>query len=479
MSESSARRSWRPVALAVVSSAALAMMSGCASHQDIQARTSTRLAADLGVKEPSMREATNADPWWRRLGDAQLDALITQALEEAPSMRVAQARMARAQAQARYVSGADEPQVQLTGEVERQRYSALGLFPPPLSGHPITLGTLQLEGSWELDLFGRQRAELEAAVGQARAAEADSEAARVLLSTQLVRAYAQLGRLLAQRDVIQRLLTQREEVLALVRQRVQAGLDTAVELKQGEGALPDARVQLEAVQEQIVLARHALAALAGKGPNSLDALSPDLSALHAQSAPVQVPADLLGRRADIQAALWRVESAGHQTEAARALFYPNVNLVAFAGVNAKGLDRLFDSGSQQWGLMPAVHLPLFEGGRRRANLQGRVAEQDLAVSQYQQAVFDAVRDAADQITSVQSIERQRREQAQAQASAEAAYQLALQRYRAGLGTYLTVLSAESAVLNQRRAAVDLLARTIDTQAALVRALGGSFSGDAS
>ncbi len=457
----------------------MAVMSGCASHQDIQSQASTHLSADLGVNEPVTRDAAAIDSWWRRLGDAQLDELVKQALADAPSMSVAQARMTRAQAQARYVSGGDEPQVQLTGQVERQRYSAVGLFPPPLSGHPITLGTLQVEGSWELDLFGRQRAELDAAVGQARAAEADLEAARVLLSTQVVRAYAQLGRLLAQRDVLQRLLAQREEVLGLVRQRVQAGLDTAVELKQGEGALPDARVQLESVQEQITLARHALAALVGKGPNALDALSPELNGLHTQGTPEAVPADLLGRRADVQAALWRVESAGHQTEAARALFYPNVNLVAFAGVNAKGLDRLFDSGSQQWGLMPAVHLPLFEGGRRRANLQGRVAEQDMAVAQYHQVVMDALRDAADQIASVQSLDRQRREQAQAQTSAEAAYQLALQRYRAGLGTYLTVLSAESAVLAQRRAAVDLQARTIDTQAALVRALGGSYFGDAS
>lgn len=467
---------WRLSALM----ASVLVLTACATQQDIQPTEHAEAGDRLGVKAPELRDAAQTTAaWWEALGDARLNDLVRQALSDSPSVRVAQARMLRAQATAGYVRGGDRPQIQASAEVDRQRYSELGLFPPPLSGKPITVGTLQLEGSWELDLFGKQRAELDAAIGQSKAAEADLEAARLLLSHQVVRTYAQLARQIAQRDVLQRLLTQREQTLGLVKQRVQAGLDTAVELKQGEGALPDARLQLETVQEQIILTRHALATLVGQAPDALDEISPDLSVLKVSAVPAHVPVDLLSRRADVQAARWRVEATGYQTQAARALFYPNVDLVAFGGVNAIGLDRLFDGGGQQWGLMPAIHLPLFDGDRRRSNLQSKVADQDAAIASYNQSVLDAVREAADNLASVQAIARQQREQAQAQASAESAYDLALQRYRAGLGTYLTVLTSESTVLAQRRAAVDLKARAIDTQAALVRAMGGSISGDPS
>mgnify|MGYP002133569934 FL=1 len=148
--------------------------------------------------------------------------------------------------------------------------------------------------------------------------------------------------------------------------------------------------------------------------------------------------------------------------------------MGYAGYNAIGLDRLLKPGSWQWGLMPAIHLPLFDGDRRLANLQGRVAEEDVAIANYNQTVLQAVQEVADQLGSLQAIARQQAEQRSAQTHTEAAYALATERYRAGLGNYLNVLAAETAVLNQRRQAVDLQARTFDAQFTLVRALGGSL-----
>jgi len=223
-----------------------------------------------------------------------------------------------------------------------------------------------------------------------------------------------------------------------------------------------------------VLARHALAALTAQPPTALDTLSPRLSALHAVALPATLPADLLGRRADISAARWRVEAATQDVAAARAQFYPNINLSAFIGLSSIGLDRLLRAGSEQYGVGPAIRLPLFDAGRLRANLRGRASDLDLAIETYNGAVVDAVRDVADQLGSLQSIERQRREQAQARAAAESAYDLALQRYRAGLGNYLNVLTAETNVLAQRRSAADLEARALDVQVALIRALGGGY-----
>ena len=185
--------------------------------------------------------------------------------------------------------------------------------------------------------------------------------------------------------------------------------------------------------------------------------------------------DLLGRRADIVAARWRVEAATQDVGNAKTLFYPNINLNAFAGFQSIGFDKLLQSGSQQWGVGPAIRLPIFEGGKLRANLRGKSADLSAAIETYNATVVDAVRDVADQLTSSQAIARQQAEQASAQASAETAYSIALQRYKAGLGTYLNVLSAETSVLAQRRQGVDLAARALDTQVQLILALGGGYS----
>ena len=191
----------------------------------------------------------------------------------------------------------------------------------------------------------------------------------------------------------------------------------------------------------------------------------------------QLPSDLLGRRADIAAARWRVEAATQDIGNARAQFYPSVNLVAFAGFSSIGLDRLLDAGSQQWGVGPALHLPLFDGGRLRANLRGKVADLDASIESYNAAVLDAVRDVADQLASQQSVRQQQMAQRGALALAQNAHDIALQRFNAGLVNYLAVLNAETAVLNQRRQGADLAARALDVQVGLMRALGGGYHAD--
>ncbi|RYF71339.1 MAG: efflux transporter outer membrane subunit, partial [Comamonadaceae bacterium] len=286
--------------------------------------------------------------------------------------------------------------------------------------------------------------------------------------------YIQWARLNDQLTVAKRTLAQRDETLQLVRDRVSAGLDTRLELRQSEGGLPEARQQIGALNEQIAVAQHALDALVAR-PNATQTLSaPSLASLHDVALQPNIPADLLGRRADIAAARWRVEAATGEVAGAKTLFYPNVNLTAFVGLQSLGLDNLLKSDSAQWGVGPAIRLPIFEGGRLRANLRGKAADLDAAIESYNASVLDAVRDAADQVSSAQSVTRQQAQQREAQTAAEGAYEIAVQRYRAGLGNYLNVLTAESSVLAQRRQAVDLAARALEAQVGLARALGGGW-----
>jgi NodT family efflux transporter outer membrane factor (OMF) lipoprotein len=452
-------------------------LSACANRSGIQPQASLRDAPSLGLSAGSDAVVTPDARWWREFGDEQLNHLVEESLAASPSLNIAQARLARAQAGTDLTQAATGPQLGATLDATRQQYSANGAVPPPLAGTIRESGTAQLTGSWELDFFGKNRAALEAALGHTRAAQAEAEAARMLLASQVARSYFQLLRLNEQLGVARRLLAQRTQALRLVQDRVNAGLDTRLELRQGEGALPEARLQIETLQEQLALARHALSALLGQ-PNR--PLAPDLPALSAIKnivAATTLPSDLLGRRADIAAARWRVEAATQDVSGARSQFYPNVNLVAFAGFSSIGLDRLLNAGSEQWGVGPALRLPLFDGGRLRANLRGKTADLDIAIESYNATVIDAVRDVADQLTSRQAVARQQTEQRAAQVFAENAYEIALQRYEAGLGNYLQVLTAETLVLSQRRQGVYLAARALDTQVALMRALGGGYRAD--
>lgn len=460
-------------------------LAGCASSAGISGSQSTlRDAASLGLTDAantanaanttnSVSAQAPAD-WWRAFGDETLNGLVAQALKDSPSLKQAQTRLVRAQAVNEVASAAVLPQV--TGQVDltRQRYTANGAVPPPLAGAIYDSGTVQLAASWELDFFGKNRAALEAALGAVNAAEADTQAARVLLASQVARTYFQLVRLNEQAGVATRLLAQRQEALKLVHDRVTAGLDTQLELRQSQGGLPEARLQLETVQEQMALTRNALQALLAQGNSPLALSLPAQAAIKTIATPATIPADLLGRRADVAAARWRVEASTQDVVSAKAQFYPNINLVAFAGFSSIGLGSLLNAGSQQWGVGPALRLPIFDAGRLRANLRIKTADLDAAVESYNAAVIDAVRDVADQLASSQAIARQQIEQRAAQEAAQDAYSIAVQRYKAGLGTYLNVLTSETSVLAQQRLAVDLAARALDTQVALMRALGGGY-----
>jgi NodT family efflux transporter outer membrane factor (OMF) lipoprotein len=456
-----------------VGAAVVLLLAACASSDGIAPTTPLVAPSELGLaSSETVPVAGFEDDWWAAWEDAELSRLMALALQSHPNLQVAQARLAKAGAAVGGEQAADGPGLGFDADVTRQHYSANSIYPSPLGGSTRTLANVQLAGHWEMDFFGRHRAAIGAAVGAQRAAQAEWAAARNVLTGQIAQIYVQLGQLLAQRAVAQRALDQRVNMLALIRQRVDAGLDTQVELRQGEGALPEARLQIEQIDEQLTHARHALAALAGVAPDALAGFSPALPGAQALAMPAVLPVDLLGRRPDIAAARWRIEAATQGMQAAKAEFYPNVSLTAFVGLSSLGLGNLVEAGSRQYGVGPAIHLPIFDAGSLRANLKVRAADVDLAVAAYNGAVVQAVRDTADQLASLRSLARQGHEQQQAQAAAEATYDFAQQRYRAGLSGYLTLLSAESAVLAQRRQAVDLQSRVLLSQGALIGAVGG-------
>lgn len=417
------------------------------------------------------------DTWWKAYGDAQLDSLIDEALAGSPTLAQAEARLRRAQALASQAKAAQLPSVGANGSVERAKQSYNNGIPADFVPQGYNdYGRLSLDFSWELDFWGKNRAAVAAATSEAKAAQADAAQARLMLATSVAAGYADLARLYAERDVAERSVALRQETLTLVSNRVTNGLDTRGELRQAEAGPPNARAELAALDEQIAQTRNGLAALLGAGPDrGLAIARPLVAALKPFGLPANLAADLIGRRPDVVAAKWRAEAASKRIGQAKAAFYPNVNLAAAIGVQSLHLDKLFDSGSDVGSFGPAVSLPIFEGGRLKANLRAVEADRDGAVAAYDSAVTQALRDVADVAASERALSARLTESRAALAASEDGFRIAKLRYQGGLSTYQNVLIAEQAVLSQRRIVADLESRALTLDVALVRALGGGFT----
>jgi NodT family efflux transporter outer membrane factor (OMF) lipoprotein len=454
------------------------LLAGCASYKGVEPRSTVTDAASLeahkslgdGTAEGAWPELT----WWKRFGDAQLDALIDEGLAGSPNIRLAQARLDHANAAARIAKAPLSPQVGASGDVTRQRFSENYIFPPPIGGATFTTTQVALNAGYDVDFWGRNRSAYEAALGRSRAAQAEAAAARLVLASALAAVYVQLERSFEQLDIARRTLEDREKVQSLTNDRVRAGLDSRLELKQVETSIPAARARVAQAEEAIALSRNQLAALLGKGPDRGLAIERPNLRIAAVALPSPLPADLLGRRPDIVASRLRAEAARQDIASAKAAFYPDVNLSALIGVQSVSPAHLLEAGSLIPSLGAAVRLPILEGGRLRGALAARDAEYDAAVEQYNQALADALREVVDQLASMRSVQTQRTEADTALAAAEEAYSLAVTRYKAGIGSLLQVLAAETQVLEQRSLRTELQSRELALSINLIRALGGGF-----
>ena len=418
------------------------------------------------------------DHWWTAYGDAQLDGLMDEALKGSPTLAAAGARVRRAEALANQARAAESPSVAADLSVQETKFSYNNGIPPAFTPHGYNPESrAALDFSWELDFWGKNRAAVAAATSETRATQADAAQARLMLSTSVASAYADLDRLYRERDLADRTLALRQETSGLVAQRVSSGLDTRGEQRQAESEPLQAQADLAAVDEQIALTRNRLAALLGAGPDrGLSIARPPAEALKPFGVPANLAADLLGRRPDVVAARWRAEAATRGVDRAKAAFYPDVNLTGFLGFQALTLDTLLSKGSDIGQFGPALSLPIFEGGKLRAGLRGAEADRDAAVAAYDGAVTEALHQVADAVTGERALQTELTSSRAALAASEEAWNIAQLRYKGGLSAYPAVLLAEQSVIARRRAVADLESRALALDVALVRALGGGFAG---
>jgi NodT family efflux transporter outer membrane factor (OMF) lipoprotein len=315
----------------------------------------------------------------------------------------------------------------------------------------------------------------EAAVGQARAAQIDAQAARLALSSNVARSYIAFAQAHEMLDVAQREQARASHLRDLARQRVEAGLDNQLQLRQSESTIAAARQQAQSAQQQIDALRNALAALLGKGPDrGLDITRPHLLDAPSPAVPAVLPSELLGHRADVVAARWRVEAASRGIDASKAAFKPSINLNALVGLASAGLSDLF-SGDALLGFGgPAISLPIFDGGGLRSQLAKSDADYDLAVAGYNQSLVAALHEVTDAVQAARSLDAQIASATQARDAAQSALQLADTRYQAGIGTQLDVLSAQRPLLQLEQQLAALRAQRYAATVDLDRALGGGL-----
>ncbi|MDO8989092.1 MAG: efflux transporter outer membrane subunit [Sideroxyarcus sp.] len=458
--------------------AGLLVLGGCAQLPEHVTPAEIKRIDQLGSEKSFSDAAINwpDDHWWRNYGDPQLDTLIEEALRDSPNLAVAQARLRQAGALTQMAGAARMPEVSGNASFTEAKQSYNYLMPRaamPQGWNDYGQATLNL--SWELDFWGKNRSALAAATSEQQAAQAEVAQTRLILSTSVASAYAELVHLFTVRDTAEAALALRTKSVELFRQRHEFGLENLASVRQVEARQAAAKAQLLVVDEYIGLQRNGIAALLGAGPDrGLAITRPAVHIVGSTGLPSNLALELLGRRPDIVAARLRTEAAARRIDQQKAGFYPSVNLMAFAGVQSLGIDNLTKSGSNIGSVGPAISLPIFNTGRLQGQLRGAHAEYDAAVSTYNATLTNALHEVADVATSRKSLDGELAASFAAVAAATEAHSIVSARYKGELATYLDVLTAEDQLISAQRGLAEIETRAMVLDVALVRALGGGF-----
>jgi NodT family efflux transporter outer membrane factor (OMF) lipoprotein len=439
-------------------------------------KTMDQLASSNSFAEPAATWPRN--DWWKAYGDAQLDSLIEEALRDSPNLAVAQARLRQAGAMTQIAGAPLMPEVTGNASFNQAKQSYNYVIPRqavPSGWKDYGQATLNL--SWELDFWGKNRSALAAALSEQQAAQAEVAETRLILSTSVASAYAELLHLFTVRDNAEAALAIRTKTVGLFRQRQNFGLETLAGVRQVEARQAAAEAELRSIEERIALQRNGIAALLGAGPDrGLAITRPSVRFAGNTGLPPNLALELLGRRPDIVAARLRTEAAAKRIDQQKAGFYPSVNLLAFVGVQSLGIDKLTKSGSDIGSIGPAISLPIFNTERLQGQLRGAHAEYDAAVSIYNATLSNALHEVADAATSRKALDGELTATRASVTAAAEAHHIVSRRYDGQLATYLDVLTAEDELIAARRAQADIETRALVLDVSLVRSLGGGFQG---
>ena len=472
------------------------LLAGCAVGPNYQRPaafgTNTMPASFAGAMATNAGEWKPAQPsahlprgsWWELFGDPELNRLEGLATTNNQQLAAAFANFQQARALVGVARADYLPQISTTPSFNRQRTSANQF---QRSGQSSTYNTfsIPLDASWEIDLWGRVRREVESARARLSASADDLEAIKLALQAEVAVDYFTLRALDTQRQLLEETVVAYRRSLELTQNRRKGGIATELDVSQAETQLASTEAQIPAVQLQRATFQHALAALCGQPapafevPGTKDALVAARTAFDAGSGvPVAVPSELLERRPDIAAAERRMAAANADVGLAHAAFYPRLMLNGLAGFQSIDANTLFNWESRVWSIGPSLSLPIFTGGRNRAQLAAARAAYDAALANYRQTVLNAFQEVEDQLAAQRLLAQQAAKESSALKSAHRTLDISLTKYKGGVITYLEVAIAQSSALAHEETVVQLSAQRLAASVSLIKALGAGWNADA-
>jgi NodT family efflux transporter outer membrane factor (OMF) lipoprotein len=429
------------------------------------------------------------DQWWRQFRSADLDRIMDIALRDNPGLKKAYDRLIEAGAVADVEGARLLPWLDADAEGKQTRFAKHGVvaaYNPALGGVEVTVASINpLSFRYEFDFWGKNRAALEAALGEAAAAQAEFAEARLLLTTAIARSYIRGVALAQQLALAQEMVALRHELLRLAETRFRTGLDTDDAAKQAAVELEIANKRAAGTRDFLVVQQDLLARLMGEGPDATQNLFGGKTVIIPARIPLpgHLPIELLAHRPDLASAMHRAEAAAERIHMAKAEFLPSVDLTAVGGLEAvahtKNVDTLlgllFRGSALNYAITPGVNLPLFEGGRLRGQLAATRAEYDEAVELYNETLLDAVRQVADSLDNWKETRTILEAQSRLLNSARGELNLTHVRLRSGLNDRREVLTSRDAVLDQQYALKGLEVDHLFAMVDLTQALGGGYA----
>ena len=424
--------------------------------------------------------------WWQEFGSPELNGLMAIALKDNIGLKVAAARLRQAQALARVEGARLLPFLDAEVGIETGRFSKNG-FNVALRGENFVSAFITpLSLRYQFDFWGKNRAALESALGEAAAEDAEQAEVLLQLTTAIARSYIKGIALRRQLNLAHAMVELRRNLLAIDETRLRLGLDSADQVKQSTIELEQVNKREAGLRDQLDIQTNLLARLIGKGPDSTQNLfSGTVISLEKIRLPAELPLELLSHRPDLASALHRTEAAAQRVKVAKASFLPTIDLTAFAGVNALRLTKgasslaniLFSGSSFSYGIAPGLRLPWFEGGRLRGELSAQRAEYDGAVELYNETLLHAVQEVADSLSRWRETGSILEAHGRLLSAQHEKLDLVQDRFRTGLDNRRGLLVNQHAVLDQEYALKSLEADRRIAMVDLVEALGGGYAND--
>jgi NodT family efflux transporter outer membrane factor (OMF) lipoprotein len=474
----------------------LFLLGGCAETspngeraQFLEPPAMGRTLAQSGAPVASQTEASwPSGEWWRRFRSPELDRIVETALAENQSLKKAMEALRDAEAFSQVEGARLLPFLNADMGMRQSRipnHGVVASYNPALAGLEKTMAYINpLSLHYEFDFWGKNRAILNAALGEAAAQAAETAEAQLLLTTAISRVYFRIRALARQAATASEMVKLRKDLLALAQTRFRTGIDTADGVTEASAAVEAAVKREAAVTAQLDFQQNLLARLMGQGPDAGRGVvgAKSMSPPAAPALPRQLPVELLAHRPDVAAAMHRAEAAAERIHAAKAEFMPSVDLTIVGGLEASRTSTaiddlgkyLFRTSAIGYAVTPNIHLPLFQGGSLRGRLEGRRSEYDEAVDGYNETLLRAAQQVADSLARLKETRSETEAQRRLNAAARAELELARSRWSSGLKDKRELLAQAHAVLEQVYVLDALDADYLSSHVDLIQALGGGY-----